>query len=101
MTIQDHKDAFLKRFACVEKLSLREIEVLELLGQGLSTMEIAMKLYRSNKTIESHLQHIREKTGWKHSAQIRVEAAIYYYGSALFGIVPVKATSNPTRLMAK
>lgn len=96
-----HQEAFLKRFKCVENLSLREIEVLRLLGEGLSTMEIAAKLYRSHKTIESHLAHIREKTGWKHSAAIRVEAAVYNYGAIVLGISAEKVSARPTKLTLK
>ncbi len=42
-------------------LSDREFEVFELLGQGLSTVEIAQRLGISPKTIEVHRAHIREK----------------------------------------
>lgn len=42
-------------------LSDREFEVFELLGQGLSTVEIAQRLGISPKTVEVHRAHIREK----------------------------------------
>ncbi len=42
-------------------LSDREFEVFELVGQGLSTVEIAQRLGISPKTIEVHRAHIREK----------------------------------------
>ena len=45
----------------VSKLSDREFEVFELLGQGLGTAEIAERLGISPKTVEVHRAHIREK----------------------------------------
>jgi DNA-binding CsgD family transcriptional regulator len=49
----------------VDKLSDRELEVLQLLGKGLSTREIAGRLNLSIKTIETHRAHIKEKMGFK------------------------------------
>jgi DNA-binding NarL/FixJ family response regulator len=45
----------------VENLSDRELEVLELLGHGRSTRQIAGSLHLSVKTIETHRAHIKEK----------------------------------------
>ncbi len=45
----------------VSRLSDREFEVFELLGQGLGTNEIAQRLGISPKTVEVHRAHIREK----------------------------------------
>lgn len=45
----------------VAKLSHREREVLELLGQGLGTKNIAAQLILSPKTVETYRVHIREK----------------------------------------
>jgi len=45
----------------VAKLTDRELEILNLIGQGLSTRQIAEHLHRSVKTIESHRAHIMEK----------------------------------------
>lgn len=47
--------------AMVQNLTDRELEVFELIGQKLSTREIAKKLYLSVKTIESHREHIKDK----------------------------------------
>lgn len=49
----------------VEMLSDRELEVLELIGRGFGTRQIATKLYLSIKTIESHRAHIKNKLGFK------------------------------------
>lgn len=45
----------------IERLSDRELEIFELIGQGLSTREIAQRLYLSVKTVESHREHIKDK----------------------------------------
>jgi DNA-binding NarL/FixJ family response regulator len=45
----------------VEQLSDRELEVFELIGQGMSTQEIADALLISPKTVESHRGRIKQK----------------------------------------
>lgn len=45
----------------LESLSTRELEVLTLLGQGLSNRRIAQVLCRSDKTIESHRYRMSKK----------------------------------------
>jgi len=45
----------------VDVLSDRELEVLEKLGKGLTTREIADDLHLSPKTVETHRAHIKEK----------------------------------------
>ena len=47
--------------AAVEQLTDREFEVFQLIGQGLSTKEMADKLRVSVKTIEVHRVNIKEK----------------------------------------
>lgn len=43
------------------ELSDREFEVFELTGQGLGTKEIAGTLHVSEKTVQAHRDHIRQK----------------------------------------
>lgn len=43
------------------KLTDREFEVFGLIGQGLTTKEIARRLGLSTKTVETHRLHVREK----------------------------------------
>ncbi len=45
----------------VEELSDREFEIFELLGDGLSTQQIAAKLHLSMKTVDAHRANIKEK----------------------------------------
>src|SRR5688572_2386647 len=45
----------------VEQLTDREFEVFQLIGQGLSTKEIAAKLHVSAKTVEVHRVNIKQK----------------------------------------
>ena len=46
-----------------DPLSPREREVVELVGQGLSNVEIARVLVISKRTVESHVEHIKQKLG--------------------------------------
>lgn len=54
----------------VDSLSDRELEVLQLLGKGFGTREIANELHLSIKTIETHRAHIKEKLGMKDAGQM-------------------------------
>jgi DNA-binding NarL/FixJ family response regulator len=45
----------------IEALSDRELEVFEMISQGLSTREIANQLHLSIKTVESHRENIKRK----------------------------------------
>lgn len=47
----------------VDQLTDRELEVLELIGQGTPTKIIAEKLSISTRTVEAHRSHIKEKLG--------------------------------------
>jgi DNA-binding NarL/FixJ family response regulator len=54
----------------VETLSDRELEILELLGEGLSTPDIARQLHLSKKTVQSHREHLKEKLQLKSAAEL-------------------------------
>ena len=45
----------------VDRLSAREIEVLQLIGRGMSNAEIARELFLSEKTVKNHLTNIFRK----------------------------------------
>lgn len=53
-----------------ELLSLREVEVLRLVCDGLTNKEIAGKLFISLETVKTHRKHIREKTDAKNTAGV-------------------------------
>ena len=59
----------------VSGLTAREQEILRLVTDGLTTAQIAEKLYTSPRTVESHRQNIMEKTGAKNTAAL-VKAAV-------------------------
>jgi DNA-binding NarL/FixJ family response regulator len=49
----------------IEKLSDREFEIFQLIGQGKSTRDIAEQLHLSTKTVDVHRSHIKEKLDLK------------------------------------
>jgi DNA-binding NarL/FixJ family response regulator len=60
--------------AAQQKLADRELEVFELIGKGIGTREIASKLGRSVKTIETYRARIKEKLGLRSSTALMREA---------------------------
>lgn len=61
--------------AAVGALSDRELEIFEMIGNGLTTSEIARKLHLGIKTIETHRRRIKEKLKLKNTAQLARDAA--------------------------
>jgi DNA-binding NarL/FixJ family response regulator len=51
-------------------LSKREIEVLGLVADGLTNAEIALRLFTSKRTIETHRQNIMDKTQTRNTAAL-------------------------------
>jgi len=51
-------------------LTDRELEVLQLIGQGYSTQKIADELHVSGKTVESHYANIKDKLDLKNSHEL-------------------------------
>lgn len=51
-------------------LSAREIEIIALICQGLSNVEIGEKLFLSKRTVEKHRANILEKTDTKNTASL-------------------------------
>lgn len=64
----------------VAALSDRELQVLNMIGRGLSTREIGEELNLSIKTIESHRQRIKRKLSLSTSAQLVQYAVSWYSG---------------------
>jgi NarL family two-component system response regulator LiaR len=57
-----------------DQLSDRELEVLQLIVDGLSNQQIAQKLYISHDTVKSHIKHILEKLAVNDRTQAAVKA---------------------------
>jgi DNA-binding NarL/FixJ family response regulator len=66
----------------VDKLSDRELEVLQLFGHGKSTREVAEALHLSVKTIETHRAHIKSKLGFQHADEM-VKFAVEWIAAEL------------------
>ncbi|MDD4096584.1 MAG: response regulator transcription factor [Oscillospiraceae bacterium] len=56
-----------------ELMSVREMEVVELIAEGLSNKEIAARLFISDGTVRNHISTIMEKAGLEHRTQIAVK----------------------------
>ena len=69
-----------RKGSLIGALTDREFEVFELLGQGLTTGEIAAQLYLSPKTVECHRLHIREKLGLKTGPEL-IKQAVRWSGA--------------------
>ncbi|KAB2916979.1 MAG: response regulator transcription factor [Bacteroidetes bacterium] len=52
------------------KLTAREKEILQLVFDGLSTLEISEKLFLSHRTVETHRSNLLSKTETKNTAQL-------------------------------
>jgi DNA-binding NarL/FixJ family response regulator len=52
------------------KLTKRELQVLELLAEGLTNKEIADKIFLSKRTIETHRKNLIDKTGSKNTSAL-------------------------------
>ena len=78
--VQHHLvDAVAGRPELPDGLTPREVEVLTLVAQGLSNTEIAAKLFVSEATVKSHINHLFAKTGVRDRAQ----AVTYAYQHGL------------------
>jgi DNA-binding CsgD family transcriptional regulator/sugar lactone lactonase YvrE len=52
------------------RLSRRELEIAGMVAQGLTNREIATRLFISERTVDGHLEHVREKLAVNTRAQI-------------------------------
>lgn len=64
----------------IERLSNRELQVLSLIGRGLSSREAAVGLGLSVKTVETHRQSLKRKLNLATNAQL-LQYAINWYGT--------------------
>jgi len=56
-------------------LSKRELEIAGLVADGLTSREIAARLYLSERTVENHIDHVLSKLGLRNRTQIATWAA--------------------------
>lgn len=61
----------------IELLTTRELEVFELLGQGLGVKQIAQQLHLSPKTVDSHRENIKHKLQIHDSALLLRKAVLW------------------------
>lgn len=54
----------------IEKLTDRELEVLQLIGEGKEVRQIASGLHLSAKTVEAHRAHIKEKMNFANAREV-------------------------------
>ena len=79
----------------IDLLSDRELEVLQLFGEGNTTQEIANLLHLSAKTIETHRLHIKEKLGFRTAAEL-IRFAVNWVALQT-GDNPEKGAAHPAR----
>jgi DNA-binding NarL/FixJ family response regulator len=75
----------------IMSLSDRELEVLELIGNGLGSREIAQQLHLSMKTVESHREHIKTKLGLSRATELVSYAFNWFHGDKA---VPARGGSH-------
>lgn len=65
------------RRSSMEQLTDRELEVFQLIGNGLGSRQIASQLNLSIKTVETHRAHIKEKLGLQSNTEL-VRHAVFW-----------------------
>lgn len=68
--ITDENKEIWDQLAKQYKLTSRELELLAVMGEGLSNPDIAKKLYISESTVKQHLSHIYKKTNVKNRYEL-------------------------------
>lgn len=58
----------------ISRLSNRELEVFQMIGQGMTTKQIAEKLSLSPKTVETHREKIKTKLNLKNGTEVNLHA---------------------------
>jgi DNA-binding NarL/FixJ family response regulator len=68
--VQQFVGAGASKQSSIEDLTDRELEVFRLVGQGLSTRQIAERLHLSVKTVETYYAHIKDKLSLKNAREL-------------------------------
>ena len=53
-----------------DDLTGREVEIARLVAEGLTNRQIAARLYLSVRTVEGHVEHLRNKLGFATRARV-------------------------------
>jgi len=64
-------------YSPIERLSDRELEVFEMIGQGLPSRKIAEKIFVSVKTVDTYRTHIKEKLGLNNAMEL-IQHALHW-----------------------
>src|SRR5947207_12718995 len=72
----------------MQRLSDRELEVFQLIGQGFATSHIAQKLCLSVKTIETYREKIKQKLGLDNAGELLQQAIVWGKSNAVAGAGP-------------
>jgi DNA-binding NarL/FixJ family response regulator len=73
-----------KSLEMLKALTDRELEVLSLVGRGLSNEEISRELFLADTTVRTHIRHILNKLGLRD----RVQAVVFSYDTGLVQPTP-------------
>lgn len=71
----------------IKRLSNRELQVLEMIGRGLSTVQISERLHLSRKTIETYRAHLKHKLGLESGNEL-IHQAVRWVDNELAGTPP-------------
>jgi DNA-binding NarL/FixJ family response regulator len=79
----------------VQNLSNREVEVYEMIGQGLTIQQIASRLHLSPKTVETHREKIKQKLNVKSSAELNRRAVQWVIERGWMASAPAPEGEQP------
>jgi DNA-binding NarL/FixJ family response regulator len=83
-----------------ERLSNRELEIFQLIGDGYATQEIARRLHLSSKTVASHREHIKEKLNLRTSEEL-ARFAIHWLRYRMTNVDAALPPHEPVKKPAK
>jgi PAS domain S-box-containing protein len=72
--IFEAKEPIIEEPINTDKLSKREVEILDLICSGLTNQEISEQLFISHRTVDTHRSNLLSKTGSKNTAELIVYA---------------------------